>query len=68
LRGGHLWVFSNEVDVARTPLARASQPVRSGDASSDAGGKVLGSGYVNPTTLIAARLVDRTVHTRWIDR
>jgi 23S rRNA (cytosine1962-C5)-methyltransferase len=60
LRAGHLWVFSNEVDVARSPLDRF-QP---GDAVTivDATGKPLGSGYANPSTLIAARLVDRGGH------
>lgn len=60
LRAGHLWVFSNEVDVARTPLTgfEAGQAVR----IVDAGGKALGTGYVNPNTLIAARLVDRAGH------
>ena len=57
LRAGHLWVFSNEIDVARTPLT-AFQP---GDAVEiqDSGGRTIGSGYVNPGTLIAARLVSR---------
>ena len=60
LRAGHLWVFSNEVDVAKTPLT-GFQP---GDPVMivDAGGKPLGTGYVNPSTLIAARLVDRAGH------
>ena len=60
LRAGHLWVFSNEVDVARTPLDRFApgDPVRILDAT----GKPLGTGYVNPATLIAARLVDRSGH------
>lgn len=60
LRGGHMWVFSNEVDIARTPLTgfSAGQAVR----IADAGGKVIGTGYVNPNTLISARLVDRTAH------
>ncbi len=60
LRAGHLWVFSNEIDVARTPLTGFSP----GDAVRilDAGGKQLGTGYVNPSTLIAARLVDRAGH------
>ncbi len=60
LRAGHLWVFSNEVDVAKTPLT-AFAP---GDAVHllDATGKLLGTGYVNPATLIAARLVDRAGH------
>lgn len=60
LRAGHLWVFSNEVDVARTPLT-ALQP---GQAVMlfDHAGKPLGSGYAHPNTLIAARLVDRGGH------
>lgn len=57
LRAGHLWVFSNEVDVAKTPLT-AFQP---GDAVTilDSSGKPLGTGYAHPNTLICARLVDR---------
>jgi 23S rRNA (cytosine1962-C5)-methyltransferase len=57
LRSGHLWVFSNEVDVARSPLS-GFQP---GDACAivDARGKALGVGYVNPNALICARLVSR---------
>ncbi len=60
LRAGHLWVFSNEVDVAKTPLT-AFAP---GDLCRivDYTGHELGSGYVNPATLIAARLVDRSGH------
>ncbi len=60
LRAGHLWVFSNEVDVARTPLTalQPGQPVQLLDAA----GKALGSGYAHPNTLIAARLVDRGGH------
>jgi 23S rRNA (cytosine1962-C5)-methyltransferase len=57
LRAGHLWVFSNEVDVHATPLT-AFAP---GDAVEilDARGGPLGTGYVNPRSLIAARLVSR---------
>ncbi|MCB1568772.1 MAG: class I SAM-dependent rRNA methyltransferase [Xanthomonadales bacterium] len=60
LRAGHLWVFSNEVDVVKTPLTALG----AGDAVRivDAAGKLLGTGYVNPATLIAARLVDRSGH------
>ena len=60
LRAGHLWVFSNEVDVAKTPLTafKPGDPVRILDHT----GKSLGSGYVNPNTLIGARLVDRAGH------
>ena len=57
LRAGHLWVFSNEVDVARSPLA-GFEP---GEicAIVDAQDKPIGVGYVNPNSLICARLVNR---------
>jgi 23S rRNA (cytosine1962-C5)-methyltransferase len=59
LRAGHLWVFSNEVDVKRSPLTQFAP----GDACVivDAFDKPLGVGYVNPASLIAARLVNRGV-------
>lgn len=58
IRGGHLWVFSNEIDVAATPLDNlaAGQAVDVVDHR----GKPLGSGYANPRSLICARLVSRT--------
>lgn len=57
LRAGHLWVYSNEVDTAVTPLTgfRAGEPVEI-QASN---GKPVGTGYVNPQSLICARLVSR---------
>src|SRR5687768_604475 len=57
LRAGHLWVFSNEIDVARSPLSGFAP----GDACAivDHHGKPIGVGYVNPNSLIAARLVAR---------
>ena len=57
LRAGHLWVFSNEVDVTATPLT-AFAP---GDLVEfqDHTGKAVGNGYVNPHSLIAGRLVSR---------
>lgn len=60
LRAGHLWVFSNEVDVVKSPLTAFTpgQPVH----IIDAGGKSLGTGYAHPNTLICARLVDRGGH------
>jgi 23S rRNA (cytosine1962-C5)-methyltransferase len=57
LTAGHLWIFSNEVDTARTPLT-AFQPgalcrvVSSHD-------RFLGYAYVNPHALICARIVGR---------
>ena len=57
LRAGHLWVFANEVDVARSPLS-GFEP---GEACVilDARDKPIGVGYVNPHSLICARLVAR---------
>jgi 23S rRNA (cytosine1962-C5)-methyltransferase len=59
LRTGHLWVFSNEVDVKRSPLTDF-QP---GDPCVivDVHDKPLGIGYANPNSLICARLVHRGV-------
>ena len=57
LHAGHLWVFSNEVDIRRTPL-KAFQP---GDAVEIRAhnGHAIGTGYVNPNSLIAARILSR---------
>jgi 23S rRNA (cytosine1962-C5)-methyltransferase len=57
LRAGHLWVYSNEVDTAATPLSN----FRSGEAVAlrSARDEFLGYGYVNPHALICARLLSR---------
>ncbi|HOX71981.1 MAG TPA: class I SAM-dependent rRNA methyltransferase [Dokdonella sp.] len=57
LRSGHLWVFSNEVDVQRSPLA----DFEPGEVCAivDSRDKPIGVGYVNPNSLICARLVSR---------
>lgn len=54
LSSGHCWVYSNEVDVAKTPL----KSFTAGDLVevTAAGGKVLGSAYMEPNALICARL------------
>lgn len=57
LRAGHLWIFSNEVDTAATPLA-ALQPGQLVRVIADRGAS-LGTAYVNPATLICARLLTR---------
>src|ERR671919_497252 len=57
LRAGHLWVFSNEVDTHRTPLAAFTPGQPAVIVTSN--GKALGTGYVNPHSLICARLVSR---------
>jgi len=57
LLAGHCWIYSNEVDTAATPLKTlaAGEPVGVLSAS----GRWIGHGYVNPHSLICARLVSR---------
>lgn len=57
LQAGHLWVFSNEVDVAATPLT-AFEPGQCVQVRSSRD-RFIGYAYVNPRTLIAARLLGR---------
>lgn len=57
LRAGHSWIFSNEVDTARTPLS-AFTPDMTARVVSDRDA-FLGYGYVNPHALISARLLSR---------
>ena len=57
LRQGHAWVFSNEVDVKRSPLGEFAPGEQV--AIVDAAERVLGLGYVNPNALICARMVER---------
>ncbi len=65
LLAGHLWVFSNEVDTAQTPLT-GFQP---GDPAViiSGRGRTLGVGYVNPASLISARICDKNPKAR-LDR
>ncbi|MGZ8242934.1 class I SAM-dependent rRNA methyltransferase [Methylomagnum sp.] len=60
LRGGHLWIFSNEVDTAATPL----KAFAAGDLAvlESSRGESLGLAYVNPDSLISARLLCRDIH------
>lgn len=57
LRAGHLWIFSNEVDTAATPLTQF-EPGAAVQVHSDRD-QFLGFAYVNPRTLIAARIIGR---------
>jgi len=59
LRAGHLWVYSNEIDVAATPL----NGFKAGDQAvlETAGGKPLGIVAMRPNNLICARLLSRDI-------
>jgi len=56
LQAGHLWVFSNEIDTKKSPL-KSFEPGETVNVLSSEG-KNLGSAYVNPHSLIAARIYD----------
>ncbi len=58
LRNGHLWVYSNEVDTTRSPLTDLAPGQQVSLIAND--GKAIGNGYVNPHSLICARLVSRS--------
>ena len=57
LKLGHLWIYSNEVDVERSPLRTFAMGQQALVAASN--GKVLGIVLMNPSGLICARLVSR---------
>ncbi len=55
LKAGHLWIFSNEVDISRTPLVNFQPGQQAIVLNSQE--KVLGVATINPNTLICGRLV-----------
>jgi len=65
LKAGHLWLYSNEIDIQATPL----KTVEPGSQAiiEAANGKPMGIAYVNPHSLICARVVSRDVNVR-LDR
>lgn len=57
LRSGHPWLYSNEVDIDRSPL-KGFLPGQFVQVRTH-GNDVVGYGYVNPGTLISVRLLGR---------
>lgn len=57
IKKGHVWIFSNEVDVKRSPLKN----LQAGDLVNvcSASGQPLGTAFVNPNALICGRLLTR---------
>ena len=66
LHAGHLWIFSNEVDTQQTPITKfkAGELVRV-LAHND---RALGVAYVNPQSLISARMLGtwKIPDTAWL--
>ena len=56
LHAGHLWVFSNEVDTGQTALTRFTPGALVRVLAHN--DKALGLAYVNPKSLIAARMLE----------
>ena len=57
LRAGHLWVYSNEVDIKRSPLTGFEAGIQAELRGSN--DKPLGTVFVNPHALICGRLISR---------
>lgn len=57
LRGGHVWIYSNEVDTKATPIKDLEPGVQV--IVENAQGKVMGVAYINPHNLICGRLFSR---------
>lgn len=57
IKAGHLWVFSNEIDTARSPIKGCQAGSLVTVMASN--GEQLGWGYLNPASLIAIRLIQR---------
>ncbi|MFI4890840.1 MAG: class I SAM-dependent rRNA methyltransferase [Steroidobacterales bacterium] len=55
LQAGHLWVFSNEVDIRQTPLTKFEPGALVRVLAHN--DRALGLAYVNPQSLICARLL-----------
>ena len=70
IKQGHLWVYSNEVDTKVSPL----KSFQSGEVVKvvNGQGKFLGYGYINPNTLICARLLSRDENVKpspkWLEK
>jgi len=65
LRQGHPWVYSNEVDIGKTPLKAIPEGEQCRILNHS--GKVLATAIVNPLPLICARIISRHPDT-WMDK
>ena len=57
VRGGHLWIYSNEIDNKSSPLKKFSAGEQV--VVQDAAGRGLGVAMMNPQHLICARMISR---------
>lgn len=61
LLGGHLWIYSNEVDTQATPLKNFAPGALA--RVQNAAGKDIGLAFVSPQSLLCARLISRDSQT-----
>lgn len=70
LRAGHLWAYSNEIDIVASPLKGITPGTLA--RVEDSRGKPLGVGTVNPHTLLTLRLLtgnaDAVINQSWFER
>lgn len=57
LQSGHLWIYSNEIDNQATPLRTFTAGQQVGVETQH--GKLLGTAYINPNSLLCGRLLTR---------
>lgn len=57
LKSGHLWIYSNEVDIAVTPLKEMAVGQQVVVEASN--GRAIATAYVNPNTLICGRIISQ---------
>ncbi|MGK0441124.1 MAG: 23S rRNA (cytosine1962-C5)-methyltransferase [Pseudohongiellaceae bacterium] len=57
LRGGHVWIYSNEINTQLTPIKEIEPGQQV--VVENAQGKVMGIAYINPHNLICGRLISR---------
>ena len=65
LKAGHLWLYSNEIDTDATPLKTFEPGAQAVVEASN--GRAMAVAYVNPHSLICARVVSRDPEMR-LDR
>ncbi len=65
LNQGHLWIYSNEINTQKSPLKSFTAGEQVVVVSHQ--GKTLGLAYINPHSLISARIISRNTSNR-LDR
>ncbi|MFT6029767.1 MAG: 23S rRNA (cytosine1962-C5)-methyltransferase [Oleiphilaceae bacterium] len=57
LKQGHLWIYSNEIDVKKTPI-KSFEPGEQVQVKSNSD-KLLGTAFMSPASLITGRMISR---------